>query len=115
MIGVEEFQKILGSLERALDQIGVLVDTLDDLRSTGLREEDLVALLYGRNRHLNKGTIRSVIGAISEMEVDLKNPSRHDRLLRILLADISGEGKKKTGAVLAGLRKIADRYGEASE
>jgi len=112
VIDAKEFVDILEGIEHTLDQISILTETVEELRSTGLKKRDLVALLYGKSNDLNKGTITSVLGAIADLEQELENEARHIRIIRRVLADMSGEGKRKTNAVLVGLQKIADRYGD---
>ena len=114
VISVQEFSEMLAGIQRTLDQIGVLTRAVEDLRSSALKEEDLVALLYGKYPELNKGTIKSVLTAIEDLGHDLQDEKRHGRLLRLLLSKMSRNGKQKTGAVLVGLKKMARRYAEES-
>lgn len=106
----QEFVDRLETLATAAASISRLADDLGALRKTGLADEDVVALLYGRNANLTKGTIRSVLSAIDDVESATDTASGRERLFTRLIGDISGAGIRESGEVLGELNKLADQY-----
>ena len=66
-IDTNEFHDRLATIATAADAIETLATDLRALRRSGLDDEDVVALLYGRNASLNKSTIESVLETVDEI------------------------------------------------
>lgn len=109
-IDTDEFRAALLDLAEASRLVAKLADDIAALRETGLREDDIVALLWGRTT-LNKSEVRAVLDALKDVGGNLDSTSGRRRLLKRLVADMSGEGIQTTKAVFAELDDLRDRYG----
>ena len=78
------------------------------MRRTGLTDEDVVALLYGRNASLTKTAIQTTLETIDGTIDDIErgnHPTKRDLLVR-LVADASNLGIRDTDAVLDELERF---------
>lgn len=111
-IDTEAFHDRMADLATAAAAIDTLATDLRALRRTGLTDEDVVALLYGRNAGLNKSTIETVLETVDETTADLESGCDARRALFIrLLADVSGLSISDTEQVVGELETVAERYG----
>ena len=112
-IDTEQFHDQMTEIAQAAEAIETLATDLRALRRSGLTDEDVVALLYGRNANLNKTTIETVLETMDETIDDLesgKRTKKQDLLVR-LLADVSNLGKRDTEHVVDELEALVERYG----
>lgn len=107
-----EFVNKLNAVADAAESLTRLESELDALRATGLTEQDIRDLLYGRNSSLNKTTIEAVQSTLGEVESDMGHGSGRRELLIRLVADVSGEGIKDTQEVFDELDRLNDKYGD---
>lgn len=110
----EAFIDTLEELADAASDLSRLADDLQALRQTGLREEDVVDLLYGRNSGLTKTTIETVIETIDDVRDDTEKSTGREQLLRRLVADLSNETQADTQEVFDELSRLHERYGRNS-
>jgi len=108
-ISAQDFASRLESLANAADAINRIQQDVGMLRQTGLREEDVRDLVYGRNSGIRKGDIEAVFDGIDDVR------RGRDDLLVKLLADVSGLSQTDTREVLDELRDLRSRYGEGDE
>lgn len=100
------FRENLEAIADAAEALDTLASDAATLRESGLHEQDVVDLLYGRNASLTKTEIESVLGALSQIESGTNRSS----LLRRLVADLSGLSQSTTGDVLQDLRRLHNMY-----
>lgn len=111
-IDTEQFHEQMRALATAAASIETLAADLRELRRSGLTDDDVVALLYGRNASLNKSTIETVLETIDRTADDLEAGRSERRELFIrLLADVSNLTISDTEAVVGELEDVAERYG----
>jgi hypothetical protein len=110
-IDTAEFHDRLGALSNAADALDTLASDAAALRRSGLYDDDVQALLYGRNSQLTKTTISSVMAALD----DVSAGDDREELLVTLIADVSGEGKAGTREVFEELRRVRSRYSAGAE
>lgn len=112
-IDTEQFHEQLTEVAKASEAIETLATDLRALRRSGLTDDDVVALLYGRNAGLNKSTIETVLdtmdGTIDDLESG-KRRKKRDLLVR-LVSDVSNLGKRDTEHVVDELEALVERYG----
>jgi len=88
-ITVGEFVDRLETIAEAAEKLLVLQSDLRALRDTGLTDEDVVALLYGRNSRLNKGDIRRTISTLDDIGERLRGtPENQKQLLKRLVSSL---------------------------
>lgn len=103
----DDFLERLKALDRAataLDRLTAEVSNLD----TGLDEDDLVRLLYGRRNGLNLSSIRDAFDALDSVE-----SASSDELLVSLVAGFSGVGKRDAERFVRQVNGLRVRYGDA--
>ena len=112
-LDADEFLDRLASINEASESLSALAEDLDSLRRTGLDDEDVVSLLFGRNHGLNKGTVRKVLLSIDEVRTDASGSTsdRRDLLVR-LVADASDSTLSETEAVFQELDRLAEKYSD---
>lgn len=66
-IDTGEFHAHLRTLANAADALDTLAGDAAAIRRSGLHDDDVEALLYGRNASLTKSTISVVIGALDDV------------------------------------------------
>ncbi|USZ73744.1 hypothetical protein [Natronosalvus halobius] len=112
-IDTEQFHADLVKVAQAAESIETLATDLRALRRSGLTDEDVVALLYGRNASLNKSTIETALETIDETIADFESGKRKPKrdLLVRLVYDLSGLGKQETETVVDELEALVERYG----
>lgn len=108
-IPTDDFCARLESLAKAADAITRIQQDVGMLRKTGLREEDVRDLIYGRNASVRKRDIEAVLDGIDDVR---RGP---DDLLVKLLADVSGLSQTDTREVLNELDDLRSRYGEGEQ
>lgn len=112
-IDTDQFHEQLTEVAVAAQSIDTLATDLRALRRSGLTDDDVVALLYGRNAGLNKSTIETVLETMDETIDNLesgKRTKKHDLLVR-LVSDVSNLGKRDTENVVDELEALVERYG----
>jgi len=112
-IDTADFHEQLAQLATAAESLETLATDLRSLRRSGLTDEDVVALLYGRNASLTKGAIETILETTDDVIDALEGGKRVRKreLLIRLLADESGLGKRETEAVVDELEAVVERYG----
>jgi arginine utilization protein RocB len=114
-IDTAEFHERLEAVADAADALDTLADDAAALRRSGLYDDDVESLLYGRNSGLTKSTIAAVMDALD----GLTGTADREDLLVTLIADVSDESKADTRAVFEELRRLRSRYatgmGESDE
>lgn len=108
-IETQEFHDQLTQIAEAAESLRTLSADLEALRKTGLQDSDVVYLLYGRNRSLNKSTIEQVIDSLDDVDRKLER-GRHD-LLKRLVADVGNVSIRDTESVFDELESLHKRYG----
>lgn len=109
-IDAAEFISRLDAVAEAMDSLDTLASNVAALRRTGLQDDDVVALLYGRNHGLNKTTVTSVIDGLDEIERDLERD--REELLVTLVADTSDVGKRDVRETFEELASLRAQYGD---
>lgn len=111
-IDTEQFHDQMAAIATAAASIETLATDLRELRRSGLTDEDVVALLYGRNAGLNKSTIETVLETIDATVDDIESGQRKRRELFVrLLADVSNHSIGDTEHVVDELEDVVERYG----
>jgi aspartate/tyrosine/aromatic aminotransferase len=105
-IDTAEFHDRLEAVADAADALDTLADDAAALRRSGLYDDDVESLLYGRNSGLTKSTISAVMDALD----GLTGTADREDLLVTLIADVSGESKADTRVVFEELRRLRSRY-----
>lgn len=108
-----EFHERLDAIANAADAVATLSDDVRALRETGLRDDDVVDLLYGRNAGLNKSTIETVIETLDDIE--RRSRDKPITLLHRLVADLGDLTLDETGTVFRELGDLRERYGGDDE
>jgi hypothetical protein len=109
-IDTDEFVSRLSVIRDVGIKLEVLQEDLEALRRTGLRDGDVVDLLYGRNAGLNKSTIESVMETVDDLDRRLDSSSAREDLLVRLVADLSDETLTETEEVFDELARLNTRY-----
>jgi hypothetical protein len=102
-----EFVERLGSLAAAAEAVETMARDLEQLRQTGLRDEDARDLIYGRNSRLAKRDITAMFDAIDEISA-----GRADRPTERLLSEVSGLNLSETSELMDELDTLRRRYGD---
>jgi hypothetical protein len=105
-----EFVDRLEAIAAASEAIDELTAELAELRQTGLADEDLQDLIYGRNRACTKSEIEAVFEAIDELE-----SGRADRPMERLLSGLTGYSLTECEEILAELELLHAKYGDRDE
>lgn len=105
-IDTAEFHDRLGAVADAADALDTLASDAAAIRRSGLYDDDVEALLYGRNSSLTKSTISAVMDALD----GVSGSADREELLVTLIADVSGEGKVDTREVFEELSRLRSRY-----
>jgi alkylhydroperoxidase family enzyme len=105
-IDTAEFHDRLEAVADAADALDTLADDAAALRRSGLYDDDVEALLYGRNSALTKSTISAVMDALD----GVTGTADREDLLLTLIADVADESKADTRAVFEELRRLRSRY-----
>jgi alkylhydroperoxidase family enzyme len=105
-IDTAEFHERLEAVADAADALDMLADDAAALRRSGLYDDDVEALLYGRNSALTKSTISAVMDALD----GVTGTADREDLLLTLIADVADENKADTRAVFEELRRLRSRY-----
>ena len=107
------FHERLTQLAQAVESLETLATDLRALQRSGLTDEDVVDLLYGRNASLTKGSIRTTLETTDEIIQALEGDKRVRRreLLIRLLYDQTDLGKRETESVVDELEALVERYG----
>lgn len=111
-IDAQQFVDALDALSGAAEDLSTLADDVAALQRTGLREQDVVDLLYGRNASLRKGTIQTVVETIAEVRSVASSPNKREELLLRLVSDLSGETLSDSREVIDELATLQRRYGD---
>jgi len=101
-----EFVDRLESLADASDAVREMAQDLEQLRKTGLSDDDARDLIYGRNSGLAKRDIEAMFDAIDKL-----GEHRADRPVQRLLSDISGLNLSETSELMTELDRLHQRYG----
>jgi len=112
-IDTADFHEQLAQLATAAESLETLATDLRALRRSGLTDDDVVALLYGRNASLTKGSIETILETTDDVIDALEGDKRVRKreLLICLLYDQTDLGKRKTEAVVDELEAVVERYG----
>jgi len=107
-----ELAEQIEQVAEAAQRITRLQKDLQALQKTGLTDEDVVALLYGRNASLNKGEIESVLGALSDLEsqLDQSPEDRRHLLVRLVSAlnrDLTLDAVEQA---IGGIEELREKY-----
>lgn len=109
-IDAAEFVDRFNAVAEAMDSLDALASNVAALRRTGLRDNDVVDLLYGRNHGLTKTTIAAVLDGLDEIERDLERD--REELLVTLVADTSDVGKRDVRETFEELASLRAQYGD---
>ena len=101
-----EFVDRLESLADASDAVREMAQDLEQLRKTGLSDDDARDLIYGRNSGLAKRDIEAMFDAIDKL-----GEHRADRPVQRLLSEISGLNLSETSELMTELDRLHQRYG----
>ncbi|WP_254810633.1 hypothetical protein [Natronosalvus amylolyticus] len=107
------FHERLTQLAQAAESLETLATDLRALQRSGLTDEDVVDLLYGRNASLTKESIRTTLETTDEIIQALEGEKRVRKreLLIGLLYDQTDLGKRETESVVEELEALVERYG----
>jgi hypothetical protein len=105
-IDTEEFHARLEAVADAAEALDTLASDAAAIRRSGLYDDDVEALLYGRNSALTKSTISAVMDALD----GVTGTADREDLLLTLIADVADESKADTRAVFEELRRLRSRY-----
>lgn len=114
-IDTEQFLSRLSVIQGVAFKLQKLQKDLEMVRRTGLRDEDVVDLLYGRNSQLTKGQIKAVMNALNDIDRRLDSASAREDLLVRVVADVSDETMSDTRDVFEDLGRLNSRYGGDDE
>jgi len=110
-IETDRFLSRLSVIQGVALKLQKLRADLDSLRRTGLRDEDVVDLLYGRNSGLTKTQIRTVMETLDDLDRRLDSASAREDLLVRLVADLGDETMSETEEIFEDLDRLNRRYG----
>jgi hypothetical protein len=104
----EAFVAQLDALAEAADAITTMSEDLERLRKTGLDDDDVRDLIYGRNSDQTKTEIEALFGAIDDVRAG--TTGSYDPVER-LLADLSDLSLSETRDLMGELDRLQRKYG----
>lgn len=104
---VDAFVAQLEALAEAAEAVTTMADDLERLRKTGLDDDDVRDLIYGRNNDLTKTEIEALFGAIDDVRAG--TTGSYDPIER-LLADLSDLSLSETTDLMDELDRLQRKY-----
>lgn len=112
-LDAEALQDRLTAIEEAMGALATISEDVTRLRQTGLDDEDVVALLFGRNRELTKGSIRAVLDGVDDVgDRAGAGPADREELLVRLVSDLTDATMSETRTVLDELDRLGRKYND---
>ena len=116
-VTMKEFHRHLSKVAEAAHRLSTLSSDLRVLRATGLRDSDVVDLLYARNTAIRKGDAKAVMDAVDDLSERLEraNPAALRMLLVRIISDMTKLNLKDVREVLGELDRLHKQYGSDVE